>query len=156
MMDNHEVGSSAEDDLEAILEIVSASAERRRIDTVKRLGKALNQVRDVHHGVQKSFQGGFSLSQTNYSVTGEVGRNTFFWSRTGSNDQLMSATFEAREAGDEIIIRMSGETIYHTPITSPRYGEEFRHALESRLLKKIRLAITDPNALPPEAEIFGE
>ncbi len=156
MMENHEVGSSMEDDLKAILEVVDTSAERRRIDTVKRLSKALSQVTDVHHEVQKSFQGRFSLSQTGHSVTGEVGKNIFFWSRPGSSDRLMSATFEAREAGDEIIIRMSGETIYRTPTTSARYEEEFRHALKSRLLKKIRIAITDPNALPPEAEIFGE
>ena len=51
---------------------------------------------------------------------------------------------------------MSGDTIHRTPITSPRYDDEFRQVLKARLFAKIRMAITDPDALPPEAEIFGE
>ena len=156
IMEDPDVGRSTEDDLKAILEVIGTSAERRRVATVKRLGTALKHVQGVHFEVQKSFQGGFDFGETGYSITGEVGRYTFFWKRTGSNDQVMSAICEAREAGDEIIIRMSGDTIHRTPITSPRYDDEFRQVLKAWLLAKIRMAITDPDALPPEAEIFGE
>ena len=156
MMQDHEAGRSSEDDLKAILEVVDSSAARRRVETRKRLTEALKQVQGVHHEVEKSLRNGLGLSQTGYGIAGEVGTNTLFWQEPGSNDRIMSTTCEAREAGDEIIIRMSGETIFRTPIASPRYDNEFQQAVTAWLLARIRMAISDPDALPPEADIFGE
>ena len=116
----------------------------------------LSSVQDVHYEVRESFKGGLSFSETGNIIKAEVGRNTINWQRPGSDHQLMSATFEAIEAGDEIIIRMSGETIYRTSIASPCYDEKFRRVLSAWLTAKIRMVITDPDALPPEAGIFGE
>ena len=156
MMEDHKASPSTEEDLKAILEVVDTAAERRRVDTTKRLAEALNQVQRVHYEVQKSLHGGLGLGQTGYGVVGEVGTNTLFWQRPGTNDRVMSTTCEAREAGDEIIIRMSEDTIFRTSITSPHYGDEFQQAVRAWLLARIRMAISDPDALPPEAEIFGE
>ena len=156
MMKDHEAGRSSEDDLKAILEVVDTAAARRRVETTKRLAEALKQVHRVHYEVQKSLRDGLGLSQTGYGIAGEVGTSTLFWQKPGSNDRVMSTTCEAREAGDEIIIRMSGETIFRTPIASPRYDDEFQQAVTAWLLARIRMAISDPDALPPEADIFGE
>ena len=156
MMKNHEAGHSTEDDLKAILDVVDTAPERRRVETTKRLGDALQQVRRVHNEVKESFRGGLGLGQTGHGIDAEVGMITLFWVRPGSNDRVMSTTCEAREVGDELIIRMSGETIFRTPIASPRYGDEFQQMVRAWLLTRIRIAISDPDALPPEAELFGE
>ena len=156
MMKDHEAGRSTEDDLKAILEVVDTAAGRRSVETTKKLAEALQQVQQVHYKVQESLRGGLGLAQTGYGIAGEVGTITLFWKRLGSNDRVMSTTCEAREAGDEIIIRMSGETIFRTSIASPCYGDGFQQAVSAWLLTRIRMAISDPDALPPEAEIFVE
>ncbi len=156
MMKDHEVVRSPDDDLTAILEVVDTAAERRRLETTNRLREALQQVQRVHGAVQKSIGGALSLAQTGLGINGQVGTNTLYWHKPGSNDKVMSTTYEAREAGDEIIIRMSDETVYRTPVTSPNYGAEFEQAVRAWLLARIRAAVSDPNALPPEAETFGE
>jgi hypothetical protein len=150
MMEEHQVGRSAEDDLKAILEVVDTAAERRRVETTKRLSEALQEVRRIHDEVEKTMGGALSLTQSGFGVTGEVGTNTLSWKRPGSNGSVMSTTYEAREAGDEIIIRMSGKTVFRTPIALPGYGEEFQQAVRTWLLARIRAAISDPHALPPK------
>ena len=156
MMEDHEAGCSSEDDFKAILEVIGTAAERRRVETTKRLAEALKQVQRVYHEVEKSFCGGLGLRQTGYGITGEVGTNTLFWQKPSSNDRVMSTTYEAREAGDEIVIQISGETIFRTPIASPCYGDKFQQTVRTWLLARIRIAISNPDALPPEAEVFGE
>ena len=157
MMKDHEVGRSTEDDLRAILEVVDTPAARRHIETLEKLNEALEQLRRIHVEVGKSFKGTLTGP---YSVNGiqsdGVGRLKLSWRKPGSRDPVMSTTYEAREAGDEIVIAMSGETIFRTPISSPSYGDEFQQTVRARLLVQIREAISDPNALPPEAEIFAE
>ena len=155
IMEYHETGRT-EDDLSTILEFIDTSAARRRVDTIERLSTALSFVQDVHYDLRTSFKGRLIFSETGNIIKAEVGRNKIFWHRPGSDDRVMSATWEAREAGDEIIIRVSGETLYRTPIASPHYDEEFQHTLKRWLLAKIRLVITDQDVLPPEAGIFGE
>jgi eukaryotic-like serine/threonine-protein kinase len=51
---------------------------------------------------------------------------------------------------------MSGETVFRTPITSPNYGDQFQLAVRAWVLARIREAVSDPNALPPDAETFRE
>ena len=156
MMKDHEADRSTEDDLKAILEVVNTAAARRSVEMTKRLAGALQQVQRVHYEVQKSLRGHLDLVQTGYGIAGEVGTITLFWQRLGSNERVMSTTCEAREAGDEIIIHMSGETIFRTPIALPRYGDEFQQTVSEWLLARIRVAISDSDGLPPEAEIFEE
>lgn len=156
MMANHEVGRSPETDLEAILEIIDTAAQRRRVVTTKRIGEALRQVDQVHRHLEKSLRGALALGQTNFVVKGDIGTNTLFWFKPGSNETMISTTYDAREVGDEIIVRMSGETVFRTPITSPNYGDQFQLAVRAWVLARIREAVSDPNVLPPEAENFRE
>ena len=151
MMEHHEVGRSTEDDLKAILEMFDTTAQRRHIATNRRLDEALKEVHRVHHEVKKSLHDSLGLGQTGYSIAGDEGTTKLFWKRPGSHDRVMSATWKAREAGDEIVIQASGEPVYRTPITSPRYGTEFQQAVRAWLLARLHMVITDPEALPPEA-----
>jgi hypothetical protein len=156
MMADQEVARSPDHDLAAILEVVDTEAGRRRVETIKKLREALEQVQRVHRDVEHSLNGTFGLLQTGFSVDGEVGRNTLMWQKVGSNDTVMSTTYEAREAGGEIVIRMSGETVYRTSINLPNYGGDFQDTVKAWLLARIRAAVSDPDALPPEADNFGE
>ena len=144
MMENHKVGRSTEDDLKVILDVVDTAAERRRIETTKRLAEALKQVQRVHDQIQKSLRGSLGIGQTGYNIAGGVGKNTLFWQRPGSNDRVMSTTYRVREAGDEIIIEMSGETVFRTSIVAPCYDDEFDQTIRAWLLKRLREAISDP------------
>lgn len=156
MITNREIGQSAEDDLAAILEVVNTEAERRRVETTKRLTDALRRVDSVYREAERSFGGALVLSQTGFGVTGEVGRNTLFWCRPGSSDQVLSTTYEARETGDEIVICMSGETVFRTLAADPKYDDEFQSSVHKWLLARLRAAVSDPDALPPEADNFRE
>lgn len=156
VMEAPTTGGSVEDDLKAILEVIDTASERRRSETINRLREALNQVQRVHNKVGGSLGKALSLGQTGYSVTGEVGRNTLFWTRLGSNEHLVSTAYEAKEAGDEITITMAGETVYRTSISSPNYGDEFERSITAWVLAHIRSALSDPHALPPEADNFQE
>ena len=144
MMENYEVGRSTEDDLKAILEVIDTAAERRRIETTKRLDEALRQVWRVHKQVAESLRGRLGLVQGGYNIAGGVGRNTLSWQRSGSNDRVMSTTYQVKEAGDEIIIQMSDDTVFCTPIVAPCYDDEFDRTISAWLLKRLREVISDP------------
>src|SRR5439155_13197449 len=110
-----------------------------------------------HHGAgSTAASGALVLGQTGFGVIGEVGTNTLFWRRSGSNDQVLSTTYEARATGDEIVICMSNETVYRTLATDPKYEDEFRASVRNWLLARLRAAVSDPDALPPEADNFRE
>jgi hypothetical protein len=147
---------SPDTDLEAILEIIDTAAQRRRVVTTERIGEALRQLDQVHRHLQKSLRGTLALGQTNFVVKGDIGTNTLFWFKPGSNETMISTTYDAREVGDETIVRMSGETVFRTPITSPNYGDQFQLAVRAWVLARIREAVSDPNMLPPESETFRE
>ena len=144
MMENHEVGRSTKDDLKAILEVIDTAAERRRIETTKRLREALEEVQRVHDQVQELFRGGLVLGQGGRNIDGGVGRDTLFWKRPGSNDRVMSTTYQVKEAGDEIIIEMPGETVFRTSIVAPCYDDEFNQTIRAWLIKRLREVISDP------------
>src|SRR5260221_155279 len=156
LMQDHEVGPSSAHDRKAILEVIGTGAARRQAETAKRLEEALRRVEQVHREIQTSFGSGLLLGQTNFGVKGDVGTNTLFWFKPGSNEKVMSTTYQAQEVGDEIVVRRSGETVFRTALTSPNYGEEFQLAVDAWLMARLREAVVDPNALPPEAETFRE
>ena len=51
---------------------------------------------------------------------------------------------------------MSGETVYRTDLAEPDYGDDFQNAVHTWLAARLRAVLSDPNALPPEADIFRE
>ena len=149
-------GRSEKDLLESIRETMDTQAVRRRADTHARIGEALRQVQRVHEEVQESFGFPVNRSQSNWGISGMSGRNTLAWVEPGSNEAMLSVRCEVRETGDEIVISLSGEPIIRTSIAAPRYDEAFDEAVRHWLLTRLHDAVTNPNALPPEAENFGE
>ena len=149
-------GSSPSEDLAAILALTDTEAERRRVDSVQRLGTAVQQVHRIFSGLQEKLKGAFAITQTGYNVTATAGRNTLMIRRTGSNETLLSVTYEVLEAGDELVFSLAGETNYRTDLGSPEYGKVFAEAIEAWVLKRLRKVIDGTDVLPPEADLFRE
>jgi len=156
MMQDQPPGSSADEDLAALREVLDTNANRRLTATIAKLSDALRKVQQVFDQVRQSIGGNLSISQTGWVVTGESGRNTLYWSRQGSTDRILSVTYEIMPAGEELLLRMSGETVYRTELAEPVYGDEFQNTVMAWLAGRLRTALTDPNALPPESDIFRE
>ncbi len=157
MMDDPVDGGSPSEDLAAILALSDTEAERRRVNSVQRLGAAVQHVSRVFHGcLQEKLKSLFGLAQTGYSVTATAGRNTLMFRRTGSDETLLSVPYEVLEAGDELVFALAGETTYRTDLGAPEYGEVFSEAIEAWLLKRLRQAVDDADVLPPEVDKFME
>ncbi|BDB25508.1 protein kinase [Cupriavidus sp. P-10] len=156
MMQDQPPGSSADEDLAALREVLDTNANRRLTATIAKLSDALGKVQQVFNQVRQSVGGNLAISQTGWAVTGEGGQNTLYWSLPGSTDRLLSVTYEIVPAGDELLLRLSGETVYRTELAEPVYGDDFQNAVLTWLAARLRTVLTDPNALPPEADIFRE
>lgn len=156
IMQNHPTGASAEENLEAIRALLDTSVNRQVAATVQNLTNALREVQLVFNQVQQGLGNNLSISQTGWSVTADSGQNTLFWTRRGSVDRVLSVTYEAVPAGEELLVRMSGETVYRTDFSAPVYGQEFQRLVTAWLAAKLRAALVDPCALPHEADAFRE
>ena len=150
------VGRSREDLLQGIREMMDTGAARRRAETHRRLEEALRQVQRVHDDVRKSLELAVHTRQSGWSVAGGLGRNTLGWIVPGSDDAILSVKCEVREAGDEVVISLSGEPAFRTSISAPRYGDRFEDEISRWLLRRLHDTVTNPDALPPEADNFGE
>jgi serine/threonine-protein kinase len=148
--------NSLEADLATIREVLDTSVNRRQIETVAKLEDALTRVQRVFNEVNEAIGGSLSVTQTEWSVTGESGQNTIFWSRHGSSERILSVTYEILPAGEELVVRLSGETVYRTDLTTPDYGDGFKRGVQVWLVARLRSVLTDPDALPPEADSFKE
>ena len=155
-MQDQPPGSSIDEDLAALREALDTSANRRLTETIAKLSDALRRVQQVFNQVQQSLGGSLLISQTGHMVTGERGQNTLLWSRQGSTDRILSVTYEFVPAGEELVLRMSGETVYRTDLAEPSYGDDFQSAVRTWLAARLRAVLSDPNALVPEAELFRE
>ena len=147
-------GRSEEDLLRDIRETMDTQAARRRADTNTRLGEALKQIQRVHEETRKSLGFPVNQRQSNWNVSGTTGNNTLGWIEPGSNDAILSVKCEVRETGDEIVISLSGESVYRASVSAPRYGEPFDELVRSWLLARLHDTVTNPDALPPEADNF--
>ena len=150
------VGRSEEDLLKDIRETVDTQAARRRADTHARLGEALKQIQRVHEDTRKFLGFPVNLSQSNWNISETLGRNTLGWIEPGSDEALLSVKCEVREAGDEIVISLSGEPVFRTSTAAPRYGEPFDEVVRRWLLARLHDSVTNPDSLPPEADNFRE
>ncbi|USX25620.1 protein kinase [Oxalobacteraceae bacterium OTU3CINTB1] len=156
IMHEQEPGLSLDADLAALRDVLDTSANRRLTETTAKLNNVLQRVRTVFDGVSQSLGSTLSISQTGWSVTGERGRNTLFWSRQGTVDPILSVTHDVVAAGEELVLRMSGETVYRTDFAEPDFGDNFTIAIRTWLTTRLRDVLTNPNALPPEADLFRE
>jgi hypothetical protein len=137
-------------------EVLDTTVNRRVTETIAKLGDGLKRVQQIFHEVQQSIGGSLSITQTGWAVTGESGQNTLFWTRQGSSDRILSVTSEVVPAGEELLVRMAGETVYRTDLAQPDYGESFHGTIRRWLAARLRAALGDPHALPSEADIFKE
>ena len=150
------VGRSEENLLKDIRETVDTRAARRRADSHARLGEALTQVQRVHEDTRKSLGFPVNRSQSNWNVSGTLGRNTLAWIEPGCDEAMLTVKCEVQEAGDEIVVSLSGEPVFRASTAEPRYGQPFDEAIRQWLLARLHDAVTNPNALPPEADNFRE
>ena len=150
------IGRSEEELLQGIREMMDTQATRRRAETHTRLGEALNQIRRVHEEVRKSLDFPVLQRQSNWHVSGAAGSNTLGWVQPGSDDAILSVKCEVQETGDEISISLSAEPVFRTSITDTHYGDRFDEVVKSWLLVRLHDAVTNPDALPPEADNFRE
>jgi serine/threonine-protein kinase len=149
------VGGSPEDDLAAIREVIDTDLERRKIESRQRYSDAITAIRAAFSALSTELGGSVVLGQTNHRIEPDFGATTYFWRRSGG-DVVLSTTCEAVEMGDELVIRLSSETVYRTPLSSPLLGDELRGVIRAWVLARLRGVLADPNALPVEAEYFGE
>ena len=156
IMQDKSVDGSAEANLAVLREVLDTTVNRRLTETIAKLSYGLRQVQQIFNEVQQSIGGSLSISQTAWNVTGESGQNTLFWSRQGSSDRILSVTYEVVPNGDELLVRMAGETVYRTDLGQPDYGETFHSVVVGWLAGRLRSALVDPHALPFEADIFKE
>lgn len=156
MLHDQPTSSSANEDLAALREMLDTSVNRRLMTTIAKLTDGLRKVKDVFNQVQQSIGGNLSISQTGWNVTGENGQNTLFWTHHGSTDRILSVTYEFVPAGEELLLRMSRQTVYRTDFAQPDYGDGFESAVTKWLAARLRAVLSDPNALPSEADIFCE
>lgn len=147
MMQDEPLGSSMDDNMTALRETLDTTVNRRLNATIEKIGNALRKVQEVFDQVNHSIGGHFTISQTAWSVTGEKGQNTLFWSRRGATDRFLSVTYEVVPAGEELLLRMAGETVYRTDLTEPDYSDAFQTAIKTWLVSKLRTALDGPAAL---------
>lgn len=156
MMQDQKTGSSSDENLAALREILSSKANRQLNETVAKINEGLNEVRQVFDQVSLALGGNLAIRQGNTDVTNIRGGTTFYWSRPSSTDRIFSTTLEVLPSGDEIVFRLSGEAVHRTEFNEPAYNDEFKHAVQSWLVSRLIAILSDPDALPPEADLFRE
>lgn len=156
IMHEQELSVSLDAELAALRDVLDTSVNRRLMETTAKLSDVLQRVRTVFDGVNQSLGHTLGIGQTGWSVTSERGQDTLFWSRHGATDPVLSVTHEVVVAGEELVLRMSGETVYRTDFAEPDLGDKFTIAIQTWLTARLRDVLTNPNALPPEADLFRE
>ncbi|MBV7539215.1 protein kinase [Duganella sp. sic0402] len=156
IMHDQEPNMSLDAELAALRDVLDTSVNRRLMETTAKLNDVLQRVHTVFKGVSQSLGGTLGVGQSGWSVTSERGQNTLFLSRHGTADPVLSVTHEVVAAGEELVLRMSGETVYRTDFAEPVFGEKFTIVIRTWLTARLRDVLTNPNALPPEADLFRE
>ena len=131
--------------LEAIREAMDTEASRRQEATHQRLVEAHRNVRRVFNDVEKHVResAGVSLTTVQHGFQDvRDTKRTLSWKRAGSEDTVLSVTFDVREAGDELVINLSGEPVYRTSLASPHYEDRFNDAIRDVLIVKLHEAVT--------------
>ena len=131
--------------IEAIREAMDTEASRRQEATHRRLVEAHKQVYRVFNDVGKHVResAGVSLIAVQHGFQGvRDTKRTLSWKAEGSDETVLSVTFDVREAGDELVTALSGEPVYRTSLASPRYEDPFDDALREVLTTRLFEAVT--------------
>ena len=130
---------------EAIREAMDTEASRRQEATHRRLVEAHEHVYRVFNDVGRHVResAGISLNTVRHGFQGvRDTKRKLSWQAKGSDDTILSVTFDVREAGEELVIALSGEPVYRTSLASPRYEDPFDDALREALITRLFEAVT--------------
>ena len=125
---------------------MDTQASRRQEATHQRLTEAHKHVFRVFEDVQKYLREttGITLETVRHGFSGvRDTKRTISWRRPGSEETVLSVTFDVREAGDEIVVHLSGDPVYRTSLPSPRYDERFDEAIRDELIARLDEAATN-------------
>ena len=135
-----------ETQLERIREAMDTQASRRQEATHQRLTAAHQHIFRVFEDVQKYLREttGITLETERHGFSGvRDTKRTLSWRRPGSEETVLSVTFDVREAGDEIVLHLSGDPVYRTSLASPHYDERFDEAIRDELIARLDEAATN-------------
>ena len=156
MIDLQQDGTSVEETLVALREVLDTQVDRQLAEMKGSLRQAISEVQRVFTELTRSIGPSLSISQTQFTYTGERASNTLIWSRQVSSDPILMVTYEAVPTGDELVIRIRGDAVYRTDLAKPDYGESFLKSIQAWLVAQLRMTLLDPHPLPPEADRFTE
>jgi serine/threonine-protein kinase len=155
LMQDHPAAKSLEDEIAELSALLDTPIERRRVQADEVIRKGLREVQNVYSQLLAKIGQSLTYSQTNFHVADEVGANTLYLGKLGSANRLLTTTYDIKVAGDELVLSMSGDTIYRTSLTNPRWDGDFSSIVSKWLVRQFSLAI-DPDAMPPEASHFKD
>ena len=137
---------SEESQLQRIREAMDTQASRRQEATHRRLTEVHQHIFRVFEDVQKYLRQstGITLETVRHGFSGvRDTKRTLSWRRAGSEDTVLSVTFDVREAGDEIVIHLSGDSVYRTSLASPGYDKRFDETIQDELIARLDEAVTN-------------
>ena len=86
---------------------------------------------------------GISLNTLRHGFKGVTDtKRALSWTRPGSEETVLAVTFDVRQAGDEIVIELSGDPVYRTSLAAPHYESEFDEAIREELIARLYEAVT--------------
>ena len=137
---------SEESRIEAIREAMDTEASRRTAQTHTRLVEAHRQIARVFEDVTRNLR-----ERERIYVSGVLHgapsvanpKRTLSWRAEGSDETVLSVTFNVRETGDELVIDLLEEPVYRTSLDSPHYGDRFDDAMRHVLIARLHEAVTD-------------
>ena len=137
---------SEESRIEAIRETMDTEAARRTAQTHTRLVEAHGHIARVFDDVTRNLR-----ERERVSVGGVLHgapsvanpQRTLSWKAQGTDETVLSVTFNVREAGDELVIDLSEQPVYRTSLASPHYGDRFDDAIRDVLIARLHEAVTD-------------
>ena len=157
MKSRHLSKITPEDDLNAIREVVDTEVARQQAKRTKQIHEALKQIQRVFEDMTESLGSStINCRQSDFNLTGNLGKNTLALVKLGSNDEVLRVKCEVREVGDELVIRLSGDPVFRMSIEAPRYDEPFDAKIRDWLIDQLKKAVFNPDTLPPEADLFED
>ena len=130
--------------LQNIRKAMDTESSRRREVTHRRLTEAHEHIFRVFNDVEKYVREsiGISLNTVRHGFKGVTDtKRTLSWTRPGSEETVLAVTFDVREAGDEIVINLSGDPVYRTPLAAPRYEGGFEEEIREELIARLHEAV---------------
>ncbi|MDR2195813.1 MAG: hypothetical protein LBE50_04325, partial [Gallionellaceae bacterium] len=141
--------SSADEDVAVLRDLFDTSANRRLALRIKALDGMLHEVQSALIQSGKLISDMLSITQAGWEVGADGGKGRWFWSTLGKTDPILWISCESIPVGEELLLRISGETVYRTDLAEPVYGDNFQSVVQVWMNTHLRMALCDPVPLPP-------